>query len=220
MRLAVIVPSRGRPAAMAELLEEFKNTCSGDTRILCRVDDDDPELDGYRDAVPTHLYVGKRIGLGASINEIAQGFWNKYDILGFMGDDHRPRTLHWDVRVMEAIDKDPFAVVYGDDLLQGRNLASHVFMSSELVKKLGWFNPPGIKHMYIDNFWMALGVNLASLTFLEDVIVEHMHPLAKKAEWDAGYREVNAQAVYDADREAFNTYLRTSFVDDLRRVRS
>jgi hypothetical protein len=220
MKLAVIVPSRGRPQAMAELLEVFDATCRADTRILCRVDDDDPTLDGYREAVSTHLFVGPRIGLSQSINEMAEFGWDKFEALGFMGDDHRPRTVGWDERILSAIEADPFAVVYGDDLLQGRNLASQVFMPSQLVRKIGYFSPPNIRHMYIDNYWMALGANLGSLAFLEDVVIEHMHPIANKAAWDEGYREVNAQTVYDRDRQAFQWYLETQFVDMLRKVTS
>ena len=70
MKLAVIIPSRGRPEAMAEVLEAFDKTCRADTRIICRVDDDDPALEGYRGVGLTPLFVGPRIGLGASINEI------------------------------------------------------------------------------------------------------------------------------------------------------
>jgi hypothetical protein len=218
MRLAVIVPSRGRPEAMRELLATFEETCTADTRIICRVDDDDPMLPGYREAVPYHLYCGPRIGLGASINEMALARIDQDDVIGFMGDDHRPRTHGWDARVLEEITAEPLAVVYGDDLLQGRNLASQVFMSSQLVRRLGWFNPPGIRHMYIDNFWMTLGANLGTLTFLDDVIIEHMHPIAKKSQWDAGYAEVNAPERYAADKAAFEAYLRDDLVDDLRRV--
>jgi hypothetical protein len=218
MKMAVIVPSRGRPSAMAELLEEFQNTCSGDTRIICRVDDDDPELDGYRAAVPYHLYVGERIGLGASINEMALAWVDQADVIGFMGDDHRPRTLHWDVRVMEHIEREPLGVVYADDLLQGRGLATQVFMGSELVRRLGFFNPPGMRHMYIDNFWMLLGTNLGTLHFLEDVIIEHMHPLAGKAQWDKGYLSVNNEYQYAVDRRVLNEYLRDQFQNDLMRV--
>jgi hypothetical protein len=217
MKLGVIVPSRGRPQAMAELVEAFDATCRADTRLICRVDDDD-DLDAYRAAAPGSLFVGPRVGLGASINEMAATWVDKVDCLGFMGDDHRPRTVGWDERILSVIEKEPLGVVYGDDLLQGRNLASQVFMGSELVRRLGWFNPPGIKHMYIDNFWMTLGTNLGTLQFLEDVVIEHMHPIAGKAEWDAGYREVNAQAVYDADRAAFDAYLRTDLLNDLIRV--
>jgi hypothetical protein len=67
--------------------------------------------------------------------------------------------------------------------------------------------PPNMKHLYLDNFWKKLGEDLGALTYLEDVIVEHMHPVAGKAEWDEGYREVNAQEVYSADALAYKNYI-------------
>lgn len=203
---------------MRELLATFDQTCTADTRIICRVDDDDPTLEGYREAVPHHLIVGKRIGLGASINEMALARIDRDDIIGFMGDDHRPRTHGWDLRVIEEITAEPLAVVYGDDLLQGRNLATQVFMSAELVRRVGYFNPPGVGHMYLDNYWMALGLNLGTMRFMEDVVIEHMHPMAGKADWDQGYRDVNASAVYDRDRKAYQEYMGAEFGRMLQRV--
>lgn len=220
MKLAVIVPSRGRPQAMADLLATFEATCRADTRILCRVDYDDPHLEEYRQVMPYHCYAGPRIGLGASINELAQGFCHKYDVLGFMGDDHRPRTVGWDERILSAVALHPLSVVYGNDLLQGINLASQVFMDAQIVQRLGFFNPPGMRHMYIDNFWMTLGLGLGTLQYLEDVVIEHMHPLAQKAQWDVGYREVNSQQVYDADRQTFQRYLDDQFAADLKLLRA
>jgi hypothetical protein len=202
---------------MAELLAAFDATCTSDTRLVCRVDDDD-DLEAYRAAVPYHLYVGQRIGLGASINEMATAWMDKVDCVGFMGDDHRPRTVGWDTRILDAVAREPLAVVYADDLLQGQRLATQAFMGAELVRRLGFFNPPGIKHMYIDNFWMTLGVNLGTLTYLADVVIEHMHPLAGKAEWDQGYREVNSDQRYAEDKAAFETYCRDHLLNDLMRV--
>lgn len=203
---------------MRDLIATFDQTCTADTRIICRVDDDDPTLEGYRQAVPHHLIVGKRIGLGASINEMALARIDRDDIIGFMGDDHRPRTHGWDLRVIEEIVAKPLAVVYGDDLLQGRNLATHVFMASQLVRRLGYFCPPGVGHMYIDNFWMDLGRSLGTLTYLSDVVIEHMHPLAGKADWDQGYVDVNNSKVYDRDRHAYEFYMKDRFANDIWRV--
>jgi hypothetical protein len=67
--------------------------------------------------------------------------------------------------------------------------------------------PPNMKHLYLDNFWKKLGEDLGSLHYLEDVIVEHMHPVAGKAEWDEGYVAVNAQEVYSADALAYKNYI-------------
>jgi hypothetical protein len=67
--------------------------------------------------------------------------------------------------------------------------------------------PPEMIHLYLDNFWMQLGQDLNAMTYLDDVILEHMHPIAGKAQWDEGYRAVNAEEVYSADKQALDDYL-------------
>ena len=48
---------------------------------------------------------------------------------------------------------------------------------------------------------------MQSLHYLEEVIIEHLHPIAGKAEWDEGYKAVNAEEVYSADAKAFDEYI-------------
>jgi hypothetical protein len=66
-----------------------------------------------------------------------------------------------------------------------------------------------MKHLYLDNFWKALGEDLGNLAYLPQVIIEHLHPVAGKAEWDEGYRAVNAQEVYSFDRLMFDNYIKS-----------
>jgi hypothetical protein len=73
-------------------------------------------------------------------------------------------------------------------------------MSSSIVQALGYFCPPGLIHMYLDNFWAELGRGANCLAYRGDVIIEHMHPLAGKAEVDAGYDEVWPLMEPDAER--------------------
>jgi len=56
--LVVIIPTRGRPGAIPELIESFLETCGEDTSIIFAVDDDDPLLDDYGTAVRESLYIG------------------------------------------------------------------------------------------------------------------------------------------------------------------
>ena len=48
-KLAVAVPSRGRPHNLKRLIEALENTCTGDYKVFARVDMDDPELEGIGD---------------------------------------------------------------------------------------------------------------------------------------------------------------------------
>lgn len=209
--MIVIVPSRGRPHNIAELIECWRQT-ETIARLWVCVDDDDPALDGYRAlSFPewTELIVGPRLRLGPWLNLAGQFAATKdtwpMGIVGFMGDDHRPRTVDWDGEVLAECPRG--GIVYGNDLVQGENLPTAVFMDARIIRTLGYMVPPGMTHLYLDDFWKLLGQRLGTLTYLPDVVIEHCHPTAGTAPSDAGYAEVNSPEMYDADRRRFEEYV-------------
>ena len=44
-----------------------------------------------------------------------------------------------------------------------------------------------------------------------------MHPVAGKAEWDEGYKEVNATEVYSLDALAYQNYIQSEAYELLKR---
>lgn len=218
--LTVIVPTRGRPQKLAELWTAFTETCTGETRLFACVDDDDSELAEYkriheaayeegtadRDDPRFLLLIAGRRRLGGTLNMVApyQAGWAPY--LGFMGDDHRPRSVGWDTAYMAELARLGTGLVYGNDLIQGANLPTQVAMTSDIVLATGHMVPPGAVHLYLDNAWLALGRALDAITYLPDVVVEHVHPIAGKAAWDPGYAECNTDALMDADRQVFEAW--------------
>lgn len=233
-----IVPSRGRPDNIADLILSWKNTVSlaSATRLLIVVDEDDPALPEYKKVfleksgmcnfdwisndfpeTPPHARLGEILNHTAQLALRT----SEITILGFMGDDHRPRTRNWDLRIFEAIDdledRTGEGIVYGNDLIQGENLPTSVAMSIEIVRALGFMVPPGLRHMYLDNFWRDLGRDSDCLKYLPDVVIEHLHPIAKKAAWDAGYTSVGVHMGPDSD--TYQEYLKTRYQADLEKVR-
>jgi hypothetical protein len=204
----VIVPSRGRPDSIARLVEAFRATGASAVRLIVAVDDDDPTLDDYRAvALPNGaaLSIGPRSRIGAIVNDIAGNVAAFHDWVGFMGDDHRPRTADWPDLVDEALAGGP-GVVYGDDLFQRQNLPTAVFMSSSIIQRLGYMHPPGLWHLYLDNFWMELGRE-TRLVYEPRMVIEHLHPFAGKAEMDDGYRANNSPETNEHDRVEFQRYM-------------
>jgi hypothetical protein len=206
--LVVIVPTRGRPHAAAELARAFKETCTADTQLLFAVDADDPELAGYRRVQPPHTTLNPERSMVACLNRAAR------DVLayppfaiGFMGDDHRPRTVGWDATYLDALRELGTGIVYGNDLLQRHNLPTQCAMTADIVRALGWMAPPTLRHLYVDNFWLDLGRAADCIRYLPDVVVEHMHPVAGKAAVDEGYARVNAAEVYTADEAAYRQFV-------------
>ena len=205
--LVVIVPSRGRPDSIKELLKSFDETKT-ESDLLVVVDDDDPTLDAYLDT-GADIFIVKKEGKGMArpLNFTANLMKDKYRHFAFLGDDHRPRTMYWDQHFLNNLDELGTGLVYGNDLLQGEQLPTAIGMSGDIVKALGGMTPQGMIHLYLDNFWLQLGRDLNSIRYLPEVILEHLHPVAGKADWDEGYKSVNAPEVYSADAQAMNAYL-------------
>jgi hypothetical protein len=228
--LLVIVPSRGRPENVAQLLESWKATVAGDSALLVVTDLDDPDLERYAEAYrkfpPTSgsgraqaLVHEPRERLGPTLNRHSGTYASEYFAIGFMGDDHRPRTPGWDERMVAALREMGTGIVYGNDLFQREALPTAVVMTSDIIRTLGYMVPPGLIHLFMDNFWLGLGQALGCIRYLDDVVIEHLHPLARSAEWDAGYREVNSQAMYARDHATFLRWVREESPAALAKLR-
>lgn len=223
--MAVIVPTRGRPQNAARLQRAFADTDSLNATLIFVVDADDPELPGYfarmgvGEIGHAMVYDGSGgSGMTGPLNYAASVLADEYGALGFMGDDHLPRTTGWDAHVLGALGSPGPAVVYGDDLLQGERLPTAAFMPSRLVRALGFMAPPVLRHLYVDNFWLELGRSTGGLRYLPDVVIEHLHPASGKAAMDARYAAVNASEADVADRLSWLEWQRTGLPAALRRV--
>lgn len=240
--LVVIVPSRGRPEAARELADAFMETCTADTELVFAVDDNDPTLPRYSElaVVPRGIPGSPTGSLGwprlstcvvpnptnmvHALNHAAVGYLKSIHptpfAVGFMGDDHRPRSRGWDAAYLAGLRELGTGIVYGDDLLQSRNLPTQCAMTADIIQTLGYMAPASLRHMYVDNFWLQLGRFADCIRYLPDVVVEHLHPVAGKAEWDEGYMRVNDPSVFAGDEAAFRDYLRDTMPFAADKVRA
>lgn len=220
METLVICPSRNRPANIAALLDCWEATGATATLAVC-LDEADPCLPEYMallDGWPSDRVMvigGAWRSLCAWVNFVALqcGGAGLFDIIGQIGDDHHPRTVGWDGAVAGAMQ--PLGVVYCNDLHQGERLPTAAFIDTEIVKRLGYMVPPSIVHLYMDSYFRVLGERLGTLAYLPDVVIEHMHPHAGKADMDDGYRQVNNRDAYRIGRAAYNAYTKYRLEADL-----
>ena len=218
----MIVASRGRPLAASETAEAIADTATGDTRVVVLCDADDPELGGYEAlALPARTHVVRWAGpqqrLGPVLSAAAVQLARHCDFVGFMGDDSRPRTSGWDEELTGALTAP--GVAYGDDLYAGERLPTAPVITARVITALGYMCPPGIAHLYLDDFWYRLGEDLGNRCYLPDVVIEHLHPVAGKSAWDDGYRERNSAGQYSADQSAFAQFLASRWPADLARLK-
>lgn len=217
--MIMMVPSRGRPASIQRLKEAWDVTSTADSRLVVMVDDDDPKLDEYLAISDVEIHVGPRLRIGGTLNHAAPVLAKEAFSIGFMGDDHVPRTVGWDRSLIDSLKAMNTGVVYGNDLLQGERLPTAVLMTSDIVLTLGYFVMPGGVHLFLDNFWLAIGQGLGRLQYLPDVIIEHVHPSFGKSEWDQTYTEANSDPIWAADQQTFNNYINTQWQQDIEKLK-
>mgnify|MGYP001572384009 CR=1 FL=1 len=211
--LLVIIPTRGRPHAVPEIITAWDDT-GATADVLFAVDTDDPEHAGYKKHAATYktdprvrFTFGKRRRLCGTLNQHAAKAAPRYRFLGFMGDDHRPRpaAIPWDERIRICLSGGP-GIVYGNDLLMGATMPTAVAMTSNIVQTLGYFAPDCLTHLCLDLCWLEWGKGMGRITYLDDMVIEHMHPAANKALVDQGYEECNSPSQVAADAEAYYEY--------------
>lgn len=224
-RLTMIIPSMGRPdGARYAAQSALDNAVLDNTCVLVVVDG--PHSDRQQEAYEAIgrprlgvLFGGEHRGMVATLNRYAilhtaggllvdhqcdLSACNLVTHVGFMGDDHRVRTMGWDRMLTNAAG--PLGIAYGDDLLQGVELPTAVVMGADIVRTLGQMVPPTLQHLYVDDYWKALGIGMGGLSYVPEVVIEHMHPSADKGEMDASYETTNHPDRYESDGAAWRAY--------------
>lgn len=207
-KLAVAVPSRGRPHNLRRLAKALKETCTGDYTLFVRLDNDDPALPEYLQIDDVEFLVDKRIFFTSSVNELAQLADERgYTHIAILGDDVLPETEGWDEKMIAALNN-KLGVVYGSDGLEhlhGPDLPTHVVVPIEMYQKLGWIGLPTSRHLFLDNAWRELG-KLTRFIYLKNVKLTHLHRWNEAAPNDQTYEEANDKVKREHDRLAFETW--------------
>lgn len=223
--LCFVVPSRGRPESVDKLIAAWEAT-GARAHLLFGLDSDDPTLEEYereleRQARPEVSWeINPRLRMIGTLNLLAVDAADRFAAIGFMGDDHRPRSVGWDVRFAECLSGGT-GIAYGNDLLQGEALPTAVVMTSDIIETLGYMSPPCLVHMCADIAWLEWGRGIDRITYFSDVIIEHMHPGIGKAKVDTSYLDSNSAERVFSDRAAYLNYRDNGeFADDLVKLKS
>lgn len=231
--LAVLIPTRGRPENVRKVISAWDFTNAWDHADMVLVADaDDPEIQGYRDLVdedglesiitlieiPAWLPMVHKLNAAAR-DQAAIDWPSGYFALAFAGDDHLPQTIGWAKRYLDVLRELGTGMVYGDDGYQGRKLSTEWAITSDVVRALGRMVPADVEHMYCDNAMMDLFGAAGALRHLPEVRIEHMHPVAGKAETDDQYNRVNHRDQFSKDRRSYQRWLDRGRAADVALVR-
>ena len=194
--LSILLPTRARPVQATRLLTSLLTTASdpGGLEVLLYIDEDDPQSLGIGlSGLQVERHLGPPgLGLGVMTNVLYRAAKAPYILL--CGDDHVFRTPGWDeaVRAEFARFPDDVALVYGNDLFQGEQICTAPFLSRTACELMGGPCPAVYKSSYIDTHLLDIFAHLEHLghkrrIYLPDMVIEHLHHLAGKAELDATY---------------------------------
>lgn len=228
LRLAVIVPTRGRPENIRKVIAAWDATDAWESAdLILAVDADDPESVGYqliilgRQEVSSYL-IDQWQPMVPKLNRaaVAAAETRKYFAIGFAGDDHLPRSIGWAQYYLAALWEMRTGMVYGDDGYQGRKLSTEWAITADVVRELGRMVPASVDHLYCDNAMMDLFGGAGALRYMGDEVqIEHMHPVAGKADPDEQYAKVNSRVQYNADGRAYQNWKKLDLPNQIQTIR-
>lgn len=182
----IILPTKGRPENLRRFIRLYKETSA---TLPIHVIFDSEDSYRYNDVeTPNHW---KRVSApaGTTLGGIFELIFKKYPnelYYGMVADDVAPETSGWDVIMAELCQPDK--IVWGCDELQNEKLPVHPFIGGDLVRKLGWWACPGLKHWYVDNVWKSIADALGCGLYLPQVKMIHRHYVNGRAPLDRTYR--------------------------------
>jgi glycosyltransferase involved in cell wall biosynthesis len=219
--IAVLVPTRGRPDNVKRLIDAVAATRNMSTDLWFAMDDDDETLEEClaicKDKSRVNVVFGPRKSMAAWTNHLALEVAGHYQLLVSMGDDHLPLSDGWDAALLKAAGT--CGMAYPNDKVR-EDVCEVVAISSQIVQELGWMCMPGLDHYYVDNVWYDLGSRAQCLTYLPEVIVEHVHHLRSDGvERDSTYRR--AESSFPADQATYESWTsaqRNADVETVKKV--
>lgn len=210
----IVLPTKGRPESLRRFIKAYNATAA---ILPIHIIFDAADAHSYNHIeTPPHW---KRVSApaGTPIGEIFGLIFKKYPdepYYGMVADDVLPETSGWDV-IMSELCK-PDKIVWGDDDIHGEKLPVHPFIGGELVRKLGWWAAPGLKHWFVDNVWKSLADALECGLYLPQVKMTHLHPVNGRAPMDRTYKE---QPNHKEDELSYVRFMENGFQTSVDRVK-
>lgn len=175
--ISILLPSRGRPDQLNDLLESIYSTVAHKRfiEVIVRLDRDDNSDYWNKITHPVTFLRGERRLLSELWNECATEASG--EILMHCGDDIRFRTPGWDMQVREAFAAVPdrIVLVQGDDLSPNREaLATHGFLHRRWVDAVGYFLPPLFSCDWND-VWLTEVADAIGRRVILPFVTEHQH---------------------------------------------
>jgi glycosyltransferase involved in cell wall biosynthesis len=194
-RISLLLPTRGRPHLIRRLFDSLAMCTDGldDLEVILYLDDDDETSQEISDnRFSLTKIIGPRLSMGA-YNTICLGRASG-DLIMLMNDDVVVRTPAWDRTVGELARTIPDGIflAYPNDLHIGKRMCTFPILTKKACELLLRPYPEEYKTYFID--WHVFDIfkrfrakGYPRIFYLENVVFEHCHYMAGKAQFDATY---------------------------------
>lgn len=214
----IILPTMGRPHNLKRFIEHYRAT-QACTPVCVVFDAADPALPGYSELDFPANFIKVSVPAGTRVPAIQNLIFRQFNDMGFyglIGDDCVPETRNWDVILAGAcLYRD--GVAWGDDSIQGPNIATHPFISGNYARRLGWLTPPHFTHFYADNVIGDIAKALNRDVYMPEIRTIHHHHINGLAPMDSTYANLpNMQG----DRTVHEIFMREDFPRIIQRMKA
>lgn len=211
----IILPTLHRPDNLARFVKAYHST--GASLPIMVIFDKADAWRYNRVETPSH-WRRCTVPEGTRIGEIFNVIFRRYpaeDFYGMVADDVVPETAMWDIILRDSCLPDKIS--WGACGIQDELLPVHPFIGGDLVRKLGWWSAPGLKHWFVDNVWKYIADELNCGVFLPGIKMTHHHFINDKAYNDRTYQE---QPSHTIDYENYVKFMKEQFPQAMQRIKS
>lgn len=209
-KISLLHATRGRSQQALAARDKWLNTADNpnDVEHIFGIDDDD--LDSLTNISTTRVIVPRGKGCVAAWNACAAK--SQGDILMQMSDDWEP-FQGWDtVIINEFADTTPNEerVIAISDGTRTDNLLCMAILNRARYVKQGYLFYPKFFSVFSDNYFTWEAERDKVIKDAKHIVIQHMHPLWGKGQWDKTYADSNAPINYQNGHMLFNELTRVN----------
>lgn len=165
-----------------------------------------------------------RVTEGVTMAQKVAEVWPELETMGLdwvnlQNDDHEFITPHWDTRLAGQITGKNF-INCNDRWNAPMKAAGATMISMELLKVWGFpIFPPGLQHLFIDDFLERLGDYTGCRDIDMSIVVEHRHVFKRESPLDQTHQKTYARPSFQADHDVYQKFLQTEMPALIERVK-
>lgn len=207
MNILIKLPSRGRPEKLRTTFAKYVEYAEDPSKItfMVNIDDNDFTFTDTSSKIlkrmhnQTIIIVGPPCGKIGAVNRDMDKAGD-YDILLLASDDMIPVQKGYDRIIRDNMLKyyaDTDGVLFFNDGHHGNKLNTLCILGKKYYDRFGYIYHPSYKTEFCDNEFMDVANHLGRQTYINQVIIEHQHPLWTGIPKDSTYIQNDAHISED-----------------------